>query len=117
MQQTEIILLATLATILAAAVTAYVIREAVLSRRNPPQVSKGDGRSMAHPLIGRNAYVTTAIRHLGTVTIDDETWTAQSKDQSVIEARAWVIVTDVQGLKVTVQRSSEREEDSKWQQA
>ena len=89
---------------LAIGLAAYVVREAILSRRdgNRP-VNQGDGHSIAHTLVGRHAYCETAIDHLGVVNIDGETWTAQSKDQSVIPKGTWVTVVRAQSLKVIVE--------------
>ena len=88
---------------LAIGIPAYVVREAILSRRdgNRP-VNQGDGHSTAQTLVGQHAYCETAIDHLGVVTIDNETWTAQSEDQSVIPKGAWVTIVRAHGIKVIV---------------
>ena len=93
----------TVLAVTAIGIAAYVIREAILSRRdgNRP-VNQGDGRSMSKTLVGRHAYVTTTINHLGVVTIGDETWTAQSQDRSVIPKGTWVTIIRVQNIKVIV---------------
>ena len=82
----------------------YVVREAILSRRdgNRP-VNQGDGHSIAHTLVGLHAYCETAIDHVGVVAIDGETWTAQSKDQSAIPKGTWVTIVRAQGIKVIVE--------------
>ena len=89
---------------LAIGLAAYVVREAILSRQdgNRP-VNQGDGRSTAHTLVGRQAYCETSIDHLGVVTIDNETWTAQTEDQSVIPKGTWVTIVRAQGIKVIVE--------------
>lgn len=102
MNLTGILTLIALAA-LAIGLATYVVREAILSRRdgNRP-VNQGDGHSVAHTLVGRHAYCETAIDHLGVVTIDGETWTAQNEDQSVIPKGTWVTIVRAQGVKVIV---------------
>lgn len=58
--------------------------------------------------IGRSAVVTERIDNLastGTVQLDGVAWTARSTDDSVIEAGQLVVVREIRGVKLLVERT------------
>ena len=82
-----------------AAGLAYVAWEIKSSRRR--------GRESSHPsLIGQKATVTGQLAPRGVVQLGNETWTADSQDGNVINVGESVTVVGIEGLILTVARSS-----------
>lgn len=67
----------------------------------------------ADRVIGQTAIVTEAIDNMeavGAVKIFGQTWTARSADGAAIPTGAQVIIREIQGVKVIVEKKEEKEE-------
>ena len=87
---------------LAVSIVLFLLTRPIVIKR----LNKSRVKTNVDSLIGQTARVTEEIdpfRETGAAVLDGKTWTARSKDESVIPAGAKVKVLEVQGVKLIVE--------------